>query len=436
MSNKIIELLTGTKKEEVQEEDEDTLETEHEGDETTESKDEEDDKQKTGKKKHEGPMVRLFNESLMPPVPGVLIEGPVIAIDRSRVYIDLFPFGTGIIYGREFLNAKDILRKVNLGDRVSAKVIAEENDDGYIELSLKEARQALIWSDAENAIQNKTVFELQVKDANKGGLIFEWQSIQGFLPASQLKSEHYPRVEDGNKDRILDELRKLIGEKLSVSIIAAAPKEGKLIFSEKDPNQKEKAELVDKYHIGDVIEGTVTGIVDFGVFVKIEENLEGLVHISEIDWGLVENPGNFVRVGEKVNVKVIDIKNGKVSLSIKALKENPWDKAGTKYKKGDEVSGVIIKYNKHGALAAIEEGVAGLVHISEFGTEEALRKELELGKSYTFTITLFESKDQRMTLGFGKKEDVMKREAALAAKRANMKREKSDAGEKKETPEA
>ena len=355
------------------------------------------------KKKKDTLMARLLNESPNPPTFGDLVEGPVIAVDKSQVFIDLYPFGTGIIYGREFLNAKDILRKVNLGDNVSAKVVDEENKDGYIELSLKEARQALIWSEAEAAINNKTILELTVKDANKGGLIFEWQGIQGFLPASQLKSEHYPRVEDGDKDRILSELKKLIGEKLSVSIIGAVPKEGKLIFSEKDPETKEKEKLVDKYAIGDIVEGEVTGVVEFGVFIKLEENLEGLVHISEIDWGLVEDPKDFVRVGETIKVKVIDIKDGKVSLSIKGLKENPWEGAAKKYKRGDHVSGVVIKYNKHGALASIEEGVAGLVHISEFGDEEKLRENLELGKSYPFTITLFEPTEQRMTLGFGHK---------------------------------
>ena len=355
------------------------------------------------RKKKDSLMARIVSESPTPPSEGDLIEGPVIGIDKSRVFIDLFPFRTGIIYGREFLNAKDILRKVNLGDNISAKVTLEENKEGYIELSLKEARQALLWSEAEIAIVNKTVFELPVKDANRGGLIFEWQSIQGFLPTSQLKSEHYPRVEDGDKDKILNELKKLIGRKLSVSIIAANPKESKLIFSEKDPELKEKGHLVDKYTVGDIVEGEVTGIVEFGVFIKLEDNLEGLVHISEIDWGLVENPKNFVDVGDKVNIKVIDIKEGKISLSIKQLKENPWEQAGKKYSKGDKVSGVVIKYNKHGALISIEEGVAGLVHISEFENEEILRDTIELGKAYLFTISLFEPVEQRMTLEYGSK---------------------------------
>lgn len=358
----------------------------------------EDAPKKRGKK--DSLMAKYVAETAARPEIGDLVEGPVIAVEKSSVFIDLPPYGTGIIYGREFLNASDILRKVNLGDTIAAKVVDPEGRDGYLELSLKEARQALIWSEAESAILGKTVFELPVKDANKGGLILEWQGIQGFLPASQLKSEHYPRVEDGDKDRILEELRKLVGERLAVSIITADAKEGKLIFSEKDPEKKEKEQIIDKYQIGDVIEGEVTGIVDFGVFVKLEEGLEGLVHISEIDWGLVEDPRALFKMNDKVPVKIIEIRDGKISLSIKALKENPWETAKEKYHKGDTVPGVVIKYNRHGALASIEEGVAGLVHISEFESEEELRNALELGKSYPFTITLFEPKEQRMTLSF------------------------------------
>jgi len=228
------------------------------------------------------------------------------------------------------------------------------------------------------------------------------------LPASQLKTEHYPRVEDGDKNRILEELKKLIGTKITVSIISALPKEGKLIFSEKDPNQKEKKEIIERYKVGEEIDGTITGIVDFGVFVKVEDGLEGLVHISEIDWALVEDPRKLFKVGDKVKVKIIEIKDGKVSLSIKALKENPWKNAEKKYKKGEIVKGVVIKFNQYGALVAIEEGVAGLVHVSEFGSAEKLRAALELGKTYTFQIMVFEPKDQKMTLAFideGKKKE-------------------------------
>ncbi len=347
------------------------------------------------------PMAGLVDAIPTPPGAGDVVEGTIIAINRGRIYIDLPPFGTGLIYGREYLNAADVLRKANPGDTISAKVVDPAGRDGYIELSLKEARQAAIWGEAEQAILSQTIYSLTVEEANKGGLILSWQGIQGFLPASQLSSEHYPRVPEGDKDKILSELALLVGKPLSVRIITADAKEGKLIFSERaDGESEEKASLIDKYQVGDATEGEVTGIVDFGVFVKLEQGLEGLVHISELDWGLVEDPHALFAVGDKVRVKVIEIKDGKISLSIKALKENPWHTAAERYSKGMEVPGVIIKYNKHGALASVEEGVAGLVHVSEFASPAELREKLELGKTYPFTISLFDPKDQRMTLTF------------------------------------
>ncbi len=340
----------------------------------------------------------ILNRSVNKPEVDSLVEGSVISVEQSSVYIDLAPYGAGIIYGREFINAKDIIRKIHVGDIIKAKVVEKENSDGYTELSLKEAKQALTWNEAEKAIKEKTVMSLEIKDANKGGLILEWQGIQGFLPASQLKADHYPRVLDSDKDKILKELKKLVGQKISVMIISTLPKEGKLIFSEKDNNPEEKKEILSKYTVGDDIDCTVAGLVDFGVFVKLEDGLEGLVHISELDWGLVENPRTMFKIADKIRAKVIEIKDGKISLSIKALKENPWKEFEGKLKKGDIIKGVVIKYNKHGALISIKEGVAGLVHNSTFASESKLREKLELGKNYNFQITLFEPKDQKMTL--------------------------------------
>lgn len=330
-----------------------------------------------------------------------LVEGPVIGIKKASIYIDLAPFGTGIIYGREFIAVRDLIKKTAIGDIIKAKVVEAENEDGYVELSLKEAKQALMWRDAEFAIKDKTIFDLAIKDANKGGLIMDWNGIAGFLPASQLKPEHYPRVEDSDKDKIMRELKKLIGTKLSVIMISANPVDAKIIFSEKEPSGESHTDTVSKYSIGEEIECEVTGIVDFGVFLKIEEGLEGLVHISELDWGLVEDPRTMFKIKDKVKAKIIDIKDGKISLSIKSLKNNPWKAFEGNLKKGDVVKGVVIKYNKHGALVSIKEGVAGLVHNSTFESEAKLKEILQLGKTYQFTVTLFEPKEQRMTLLFG-----------------------------------
>jgi small subunit ribosomal protein S1 len=352
----------------------------------------------TSEMKQEGPMADLLRTAPKRPQLDDVVEGPVVAIGRARVFVDLHPFGTGIIFGREYLSARETLKNVNIGDTITAKIVGFDNEEGYIELSLREARQALMWNEAEQASQKKTVLELIVADANKGGLILNWNGIQGFLPASQLSPAHYPHVSDGDKDKIFGELKKMIGQKIDAMIITANPKEQKLIFSEKGASPSERTSMVGKYHVGDVLDGVVTGATEFGVFIKLEEGLEGLVHISEMDWALVENPKTRYKVGEPVKVKVIEIKDDKISLSIKALIEDPWRAAAAKYKKDQKVEAVIIKYNKHGALASIEEGVAGLVHISEFGSEDELRARLELGKVYPFTITFFEPKERRMTL--------------------------------------
>jgi small subunit ribosomal protein S1 len=338
---------------------------------------------------------------------GDSIEGVVVSIEKGKIFVDIPPFGTGIIYGREFMHAADILRKVKMRDAIVAKVVDVENEDGYMELSLTEAREALMWGEAEQAVQKNTIFDLVVKDANKGGLMVEWQGIQGFLPASQLTHDHYPRVEDGDKDKILSELRALIGQKVHVCIITADAQEGKLIFSEKVSEQKGTEENTTqeeskKFSVGDACDGEVTGIVDFGVFVKISEGVEGLVHISEIDWGLVENIKSLYKVGDEVRVKIIEMKDGKVSLSIKALREDPWKHAAQTYKKDSIVNAVVIKHNKHGALASIEEGVSGLVHVSEFADIQELRTTLQLGRSYPFKITLFEAEEHKMTLSYKK----------------------------------
>ncbi|MES2623518.1 MAG: S1 RNA-binding domain-containing protein [Patescibacteria group bacterium] len=355
-------------------------------------------------------MSTAFADIANPPKISDDIEGKVITLHKSRLFVDLSPFGTGVIYGKEFMIARDIIRKVHAGDLITAKVCGFDTVDGYIELSLKEAKQALIWKEAEQAMVDKTVLDVTIQDANKGGLMIVWQGIHGFLPASQLKPEHYPKVEDGNKDKIQDELKKLIGQKISLSIITADSKEGKLIFSERGieggtysggsnkGNAAKSAEMSAKYSVGDDVDGVVTGTVDFGVFIKVNDELEGLAHISELDWGLVEDPRILFKVGDAVKARIIDVKDGKVSMSLKARKDNPWKLASAKYKKDDEVTGVIIKFNRHGALASIEEGVSGLVHISEFGNEAKMKEKIDIGKSYTFKINMFEPREQRMTL--------------------------------------
>ena len=333
-----------------------------------------------------------------------VVEGEVTAIDRTNVYIDLPPYGTGIIYGREFLVAKDILRKTKIGDTISAKVISIETPEGYIDLSLKEARKAYIWNEAEEALKTERVYEVIVKDANRGGLVIDWNGIRGFLPASQLTEENYPKVINKNKDVIMNELKKLIGKTLQVTINTLNREDDTIIFTEVQADGKTKSSI-DKanalnYEVGDEKSAVVSGVVDFGVFVTIDNKVEGLVHKSEIDWGIVNDPHQLFNIGEQIKVKIIDInkEDNKFSFSIRQLKKNPWETVDERYKLGDTVRGVVIKYNEHGAFASIEPGISGLIHVSNFENEEDLRLKIEIGKAYEFVINNLEPSKQKLML--------------------------------------
>ena len=214
------------------------------------------------------------------------------------------------------------------------------------------------------------------KEANRGGLIINWNGVRGFLPASQLSEKNYPKVLNVDKTAILNELKKLIGTTVTVKLITAEPQNERLIFSEHSEKigsleSSGGSEKV-KYEVGDIAAGIITGIVEFGLFVKIDDSTQGLVHISEISWGLVNDPRKFHSVGDNVTVKIISVDDEKYSLSIKALEKNPWQEVGEKYKVGDTVKGVIIKQNQHGAFASIESGVSGLIHISNYKDEDGI----------------------------------------------------------------
>ena len=336
---------------------------------------------------------------------GDTVEGKVSAISRTEVYVELAPYGTGIIYGSEYLSSRDILKNINAGDEVTAKVILERNEDGYIELSLREARTAIIWNEILQAQKDGTVYSVTPKEANKGGLIIKFKGVNGFLPASQLSEANYPRVLGGNKDAILSELKHLLNKSIDVCIINADPKDDTLIFSEKrdSANAGENVQGIDastpEYKEGDIVEGTVTGIVDFGIFVKLGKGIEGLVHISEISHGLVSDPNKLYSVGDKISVKVINIKDRKYSLSIKALLKSPWESISTKYKKGDAIEAVVLKHSEYGLLAAIEEGITGLAHISIFKNVGGdWTEKYQLGTSHKFVLTEFNPTEQKISL--------------------------------------
>ena len=339
------------------------------------------------------------------------MEGTIVGAGQSTIYVDLGPMGTGIIFGREFYQAKTELKKKQMGDKIFAEIVDLDNEDGYIELSLSAAGREIGWDHLQQIQEKDAIIKVEILGANKGGLIAEAEGIQGFLPVSQLAPEHYPRVEGADKTKILQKLQQLIGKELEVKIFDVNPREEKLIFSEKATDTEKLKEILKNFKPGDVVDGEITGVVEFGAFMKFSassktsadkgENgaLEGLIHISELDWQLIADPSEIVKVGEKVQAKIIEIAaDGRVSLSLKALKKDPWTSLEEKYKKNDVIAGKVTKFNPFGAFIEVEPKIQGLCHISEFGTQTKMEEALKIGKSYKFQILQIDPAEHRMTL--------------------------------------
>jgi len=342
------------------------------------------------------------NNLFKSPRVGEIIEGRVIGRGRSSLFLDLGISGTGIIYGREFQEAKEELKNLKIGDSVFAKIVDLENEAGYIELSISQASNELIWEGLKQKKEKGETMVVKISGANRGGLLTKISGIPGFLPVSQLESCHYPRVEGGDSAKILMELQKFVGKTLEIKIFDLSQKEQKLILSEKAKETEKIKEHLKKYKAGEVVEGEITGVTDFGAFIKFSkpeaESLEGLIHISELDWSIVEDPTEIIKVGEKLRAKITEISDDKVSLSLKALKKDPWKDIEEKYKKGDLVKGKVTKFNPFGAFVQITPKIQGLCHISEFGTRIKMQDLLKTGKKYDFQVLSIDPKEHRMSL--------------------------------------
>ncbi len=332
------------------------------------------------------------------PREGDTVEGKISGKGRASAFIDLGIFGTGIIYGREFYAVKEELKDLKDGDTVSVKILDLENEDGYVECSRIQAKKDIAWGVLKKKKEEGETISVKIEGANKGGLLAKISGIPSFIPSSQLSSENYPRVDGGDSSQILKELQKFIGKEMEVRILDLSVEEEKIILSEKIQEMEKKQESLEEYTEGDDVKGEVTGIVDFGAFIKFGKGIEGLIHISELDWSLVENPRHILKEGEKIKAKIIKIENGKVFLSLKALKEDPWKDVEKKHKEGDVIKGTVTKFISFGAFVEIESGIQGLCHISEFQTREKMEEALEIDKTYDFKILAINASEHRLSL--------------------------------------
>ena len=331
---------------------------------------------------------------------GDLVTGKLLRRTPRAVYFDLGKLGTGIVYGVELLNAKEVLKSLKEGEPISIKVIDAENEDGYVELSLAGAEKQKSWQMAKEAMEKSEELPVKILAANSGGLMAEVFGLKAFLPVSQLASEHYPRVDDGDKSKILEELKKFIGQEIKMKILDINPRIDKLILSEKEVTSQGLKEKLEKYHVGDVIDGIISGVADFGAFIKFADDteVEGLIHISELDHKLIENPKEIVKVNDQVKAKILEIKDGRVTLSLKALRADPWEQVAERYQEGAEVEGKVSRFNPFGAFVALDADIQGLIHVSEFGGVEEMKQKLTEGQKYKFVISSVKPQEKRIIL--------------------------------------
>lgn len=311
---------------------------------------------------------------------GDIVEGTVVDVRDGLVIVDIGYKSEGIIAGRELKSETVDWTKLEPGDKILVYVVKPEDDEGQLILSIRRTQQASAWITLEKAKENNDIVETEVVEANNGGLIVEIsQGIRGFIPTSQLDATrvYSSGVRQVGKDissKVQKRLNSLIGEKIKTRIIELDRDKNRIILSEKRVTQEgdaqQRADTLRKTQEGDVLEGTVSGITPYGIFINAQ-GLEGLVHLSELSWDKVEDVGSLYKVGDDVKVMVIGISDGgkRVAYSIKRLQNDPWSEAISQYKVGDIVEGEVQKVVPYGAFVRIGKGLNGLIHISELSDQ-------------------------------------------------------------------
>lgn len=292
---------------------------------------------------------------------GASLEATILSVKKNEIVVDLGAHGVGIVPKREI----SIGKKYAPGETVTVYVIEADYGDEVL-VSLRRAMKEKGWDEVKAVTERGETIEVIPYDANRGGLMIEYEGVRGFMPVSQLSSEHYPRVGSENKDELLNRLRTLVGKPIKAQILDVDKKQNKLIFSEREAIKDGLEKKFASIKVGDTVKGRITGVVDFGAFVNVD-GIEGMIHISEISWERVTSPADFLKVGDEVDAKIIAIDKDRLSLSIKQLQEDPWLTEADQFKVGDEVEGTITRITPFGAFVQISPSVEALVHVSELG---------------------------------------------------------------------
>lgn len=326
---------------------------------------------------------------------GDVIEGEITSVRKNEVWVDLGARGVGVVMRREIGHGQVL----EPGTSITVSVIDPEMEEGHALLSMKRAVKDRGWDEVQRLFDAQEIVEVSPYDANRGGLLVELEGIRGFLPVSQLAAGHYPRVSGADKDEILQKLNALTSETLRVRILDVSRKDNKLIFSEKEAVKDDMQARFAELTVGDVVEGVVTGVIDFGAFVNVD-GIEGLVHISEISWERVDNPRNYVKVGDKLKAKIIAIDKDRLSLSLKQMSEDPWLSEVKSFSKGDVVEGKVTRITPFGAFVQLSASVEALVHVSEMSDDETVDPEqlFSLNEKKQFKVLDIDTDNRKIAL--------------------------------------
>ena len=321
---------------------------------------------------------------------GQRVKGVVIQKLSKSLILDINGKAEGVVAEKAFVEAREYISKLKVGDEVTAVVLVPEMRDGSTLLSLRDAVSASAWKEIEEAYKNGTEVPVFTKSVSASGISVDANGIMGFVPTSQLSKE------------LAKDTQSLVGKYFKAKVIEVDRQKNKLVLSErevtdaKDIARAKKA--ISEIKEGDIFDGIVTTVANFGVFAKIKvgaSEIEGLVHISELSWGKVAHPSDMLKLGDKIKVKVIGTKDGKLALSIKNATKDPWMDVEKKFKVEDRITGKVTKVTDFGIFVELEPGIEGLVHI----TKIAPGKKFSVGDEAKVYIEEMDVKSKKISLG-------------------------------------
>jgi small subunit ribosomal protein S1 len=333
---------------------------------------------------------------------GDVVEGTVVRIGPEEILVDVGAKSDGIIPARELSQRPDV--KLNVGEKILVYVVQPENKEGNIILSLARAQLEHDWREAERRRETGETFELDVIGYNRGGLIARFGEIRGFIPASQVfelrgKTQEQPE----------QKMAKMVGKRLRLKVIEVDRGKNRLILSEtaasREWRSEQKDRLLAELKEGEIRHGRVSGLADFGAFVDIG-GADGLIHLSELSWQPVQHPQDIVQVGQEVDVLVLSVDREKkrIALSLKRTQPEPWDRVMQKYHVGDLVQATITKLTSFGAFARLDDGVEGLVHISELSDAHIAHPKNVVSVGDVLTLRIVRIEPERRRLGLSLKQ--------------------------------